>query len=177
MDNYDAFPNLTQAAAILGISTATLSRRGKGSVRMGGKELRLSPGEVMEEAIFHKRRPLTAVAGELVRFAHTRAPQDVEAVQASVASYLAARPRAQLLDRDTFLAEARRALPRRLFAQVQKFYAESPNPPAALGPAPEDPTLPTPESWIPRPQPTRRRKARATTVRASADTGVLVPKA
>jgi hypothetical protein len=132
MDDYRAYPKLSEAARMLAVSTAALSRRKPEGVRFGGRELRLSPEEVMAQAGYFKRRPLSAVAGDLVRHTHERAPELVDIVDESMGRILAARPRPALLTGDEFLAEAQRVLPRRLYARVERFYRESSSAPPSL---------------------------------------------
>lgn len=132
MDDYRAYPNLTEAAEILGISTSTLSRRGLEGIRQGSKEQRLRPDEVLSEAEHHNRRPIPLVASALVRYAFEHAPESAEAVEIEVDRILVARKVSPTMDRETFLTEARRSLPRRLYAQVAGYYrtGETSRPPA-----------------------------------------------
>jgi predicted nucleotidyltransferase len=84
LDNYLAYPKLTEAAAMLGVSTSTLSRRRLKGIRVGGREQRLRPSEVMAEAAYHKRRPPELVANDLVSYARAHAPHDADVVEVEV---------------------------------------------------------------------------------------------
>jgi hypothetical protein len=141
MDDYRAYPNLTEAARLVGVSVATLSRQKLHGVRAGGRDIRLSPTEVMAQADFFKRRPLSQVAGELVQRAHDVAPEVAIHVLDEVDRVLSTRPSLRPRAAVDFLAEARRVLPRRLFAQIARYYQESATPPAALGPVSEPTTV------------------------------------
>jgi hypothetical protein len=140
MDDYRGYPNLTEAASLLGVSVATLSRQKLDGIRMGGRDIRLSPTEVLAQADFFKRRPLTEVAGELVERAYKVAPEVADNVLAEVDKVLSARPSLRSGSAIDFLSEARRILPRRLFAQIARYYQESVNPPTSLGPVPPRPS-------------------------------------
>ena len=89
VDNYRAYPKLTEAAAMLGVSASTLSRRRLEGIRVGGREQRLRPSEVMAEADYHKRRLPELVANDLVLYARKHAPDDAEVVEIEVRRALA----------------------------------------------------------------------------------------
>jgi len=139
MDDYRGYVNLTEAARLVGVSVATLSRQKSVGVPLGGRDIGISPREVLRQADFYKRRPLTDVAGELVERAYRIGPDVAEAVTAEVDEVLSARPTLRRADEPDFLSEARRVLPHRLFAQVARYYQESGTPPAALGPVQDAP--------------------------------------
>jgi hypothetical protein len=58
-----------------------------------------------------------------------------DAVLEAVDRILSARPPREALSEREFLAEARAALPPRLYAKVKRFYSETSEPPVSLGPA------------------------------------------
>jgi hypothetical protein len=142
MDDYRGYVNQTEAARLIGVSGPTLSRRPVAGVRLGGRDIGISPSEVLRWAEFFKRRPLTEVAGELVERAYRLGPDVAKAVSAEVDEVLSARPSLRPAVETDFLDEARRVLPRRLFAQVARYYRESSAPPAALTPAEEPAPVP-----------------------------------
>jgi hypothetical protein len=184
MDDYRGYPNLTEAAHLLGVSVATLSRQKLNGIRMGGRDIRLSPTEVLAHADFFKRRPLTEVAGELVERAYKVAPEVADNVVAEVDKVLSARPSLRSGTAIHFLAEARRVLPRRLYAQIARYYQESVNPPTSLGPVPSRP-LPSPTVAQPPHKVTVKRQlpdrlshaSPGVNALASAESGVLARKA
>lgn len=149
MDDYRAYPNVTEAASMLGVSPATLSRRKPATVEFGGRDRRLAPMEVMRHAAHFKRRPLSAVASDLVRHTHRRAPDLVDSVDRQLGQILAARESKPVVGPE-FLVEAQRILPRKLFLQVEKFYVQSDARPAEMGPSP---LMPGADS-----EPTRKRR-------------------
>lgn len=176
MQDLRGYPNLTEAARLLAVSLASLSRQQVDGVPMGGKEIRLPPREVLRLADFFKRRPVSDVAGELVERAFAVDETVGQAVLDEVDAVLSARPSLRPSTGTDFLAEARRVLPRRLYAQVAKYYRASVTPPAGLGPA-----GPIEEGSHPAPAPEGSASLGKTSGlasdRASADTGVLVPRA
>jgi hypothetical protein len=135
MDDYRGYVNLTEAARLVGVSVSTLSRHKGVGVPLGGRDIGIAPREVLQHASFFKRRPVTEVAGELVERAFAIGPEVADAVSAEVDAVLSAQSSRRAAAEPDFLAEARRVLPRRLFAQVARYYQPSGTRPAALGPA------------------------------------------
>ena len=119
-----AFPNQVEAAAMLGISQSTLSR--DPSIRFeefGRREKRLSPDEVLRLARVHRRKPINTVAQALIELARTKAPELEDDVSELVDSYFQRnRQDAHSHPGEDFLDEARRALPEKLYAEVERVY-------------------------------------------------------
>ena len=98
---------------------STLSRREDvHTEHHGERELRIPPREVLRLADVYRRRPINAVAGELLALARRRDVTLAEDVRVEVDAYFAGRVPAQI-DRSGFLAEAKRMLPRALYEQVE----------------------------------------------------------
>jgi hypothetical protein len=176
MDDYRGYVNLTEAAHLIGVSTATLSRQRHVGVPLGGREVGLSPTDVLALADFFKRRPVSEVAGALVERAHKVGPSVADAVNDEVDRVLSAKAPREPSTSIDFLSEARRVLPRRLYAQVARFYRESSQPPTALGPAESPRRASTPRSATRAPMQLSRTGAREVSARASAESGALAQK-
>lgn len=119
-ESLEAHPNITTAAAMLGVSPATVSRRDDlVRERRGERELALPPAEVMRLAAIYRRRSLNEVAEALVVYARENAPEQVEPVEEEIENFIAAR-RAPPADRQEFLASAKELLPRDVYELVEK---------------------------------------------------------
>jgi hypothetical protein len=122
-----AYPTLTEAAHLLGVSASTLSRRDDLVVeRMGERDKRIPAGEVMRLAVVYRKRSLGEVAADLIARAWESSPQYAEYVQEEVERFFEQREPPVLLD-GAFLAEAKRALPGELYEQVRRVYGASRN--------------------------------------------------
>jgi hypothetical protein len=88
-----------------------------------GRGRHYSPTSVLTLAARYRRRTLNEVAGSLMDRTRRLAPESTDAVRAEIEKFFADRP-SPAIDRDRFLDEARRSLPRRLFEQVQRAYAD-----------------------------------------------------
>jgi hypothetical protein len=128
-----AYPTLTEAAGLLGVSASTLSRRSDLEFeRMGERDKRLPAGEVMRLAGVYRKRSLGEVAAELIAYARQHCASHAEDVQEQIELHFEQTP-APMLSGSGFLAEARRALPAELYEEVARVYRASHTvPPAAL---------------------------------------------
>jgi hypothetical protein len=120
-----AYPTLTEAARLLGVSASTLSRRNDLVVeRMGERDKRIPAGEVMRLAVVYRKRSLGEVAADLIGRARESSPQHAEHVQEEVERFFEqSMPSAR--SESEFLAEAERALPAHLYEQVRRVYEAS----------------------------------------------------
>lgn len=119
-ESLQAHPNITTAAAMLGVSAATVSRRDDlASERRGERELALAPAEVMRLAAIYRKRSLNEVAQALVVYATENAPEQVEQVEDEIENFIAAR-REPTVDRQEFLASAKELLPPEVYELVHK---------------------------------------------------------
>jgi len=117
-----AYPTLSEAAGLLGVSASTLSRREDLLCeRMGERDKRVPAGEVMRLAAVYRKRSLGEVAAGLITRARERAPGDAEHVREEVERFFEqGEPRA--VSAGEFLAEAERALPGELYEEVRRVY-------------------------------------------------------
>jgi hypothetical protein len=120
-----AYPTLTEAARLLGVSASTLSRRNDLVVeRMGERDKRVSAGEVMRLAVVYRKRSLGEVAADLIARARAHSPRHAEHVQEEIERFFEQKEPLVLSD-GAFLAEAERALPVDLYEQVRRVYQAS----------------------------------------------------
>lgn len=120
-----AYPTLTEAAGLLGVSASTLSRRSDLEFeRMGERDKRLPASEVMRLAGVYRKRSLGEVAAELVGYARRHCAAHAEEVQEQIERYFEQAP-ASALSGAGFLAEAKRALPAALYQEVARVYRAS----------------------------------------------------
>jgi hypothetical protein len=129
-----AYPTLTEAAGLLGVSASTLSRRDDLVVeRMGERDKRVPAGEVMRLASVYRKRSLGEVAADLIGRARESSPQYVEHVQEEVERFFE-KSMPAVRSESEFLAEAERALPADLYEQVRRVYqaSEGSRPPALV---------------------------------------------
>lgn len=129
-----AYPTLTEAAGLLGVSASTLSRRSDLAFeRMGERDKRISAGEVMRLAGVYRKRSLNEVAAELIVYARRYCAANAEDVQEQIERYFEQAP-APATTGAGFLAEAKRALPLELYEEVARIYraAGSGVPPALI---------------------------------------------
>jgi len=120
-----AYPTLTEAARLLGVSASTLSRRDDLVVeRMGERDKRVPTGEAMRLAAVYRKRSLGEVAADLIARAREQSPQHAEHVQEEIERFFEQREPLVLSD-GAFLAEAERALPAELYKQVRRVYRAS----------------------------------------------------
>ncbi len=124
------YPNLSEAAAILDVSTSTLSRRKDLSpLPRGERDLVLSAMEVLRLAAIYRKRALTDVAQDLLdRGADGGAEK--QRVETEVEGFFEDRElRAE--DVEGFVETARRLLPPGLFDAVEKTVRAEVEPPPA----------------------------------------------
>jgi hypothetical protein len=128
-----AYPTLTEAARLLGVSASTLSRRDDlVCERMGERDKRIPAAEVMRLAAAYRKRSLGEVAADLIGCARERTPRHAEHVQEEVERFFEQSEPPAAPD-GAFLAEAKRALPAGLYEQVRQVYrAAGDAPPPAL---------------------------------------------
>jgi hypothetical protein len=120
-----AYPTLTEAARLLGVSASTLSRRDDLVVeRMGERDKRIPAGEVMRLASVYRKRSLGEVAASLIGRARESSPQYAEHVQEEVERFFEQKE-PLVLSNGAFLAEAELALPADLYEQVRRVYQAS----------------------------------------------------
>jgi hypothetical protein len=120
-----AYPTLTEAGRLLGVSASTLSRRDDLAYeRMGERDKRVPASEVMRLATIYRKRALGEVAADLIARARERSPQHAEHVQEEIERFFEQREPSVLSD-GAFLTEAERALPPELYEQVRRVYYAS----------------------------------------------------
>lgn len=115
-----AYPNLGEAAAILDVSKATLSRRQNqlSPIRVGN-QLRFSPASLIREAVYHRRRRLAAVGQSLVDYAREHEPFATAEIQDEVDRALETVTLEDALTYEGFLSDAQKALPPEVYARVE----------------------------------------------------------
>lgn len=120
-----AYPTLTEAARLLGVSASTLSRRADlVCERMGERDKRIPAGEVMRLAVVYRKRSLGEVAADLIGRAREGSPRDAEHVQEEIERFFE-QSESPALPEGAFLTEAKRALPAELYEQVRLVYGAS----------------------------------------------------
>ncbi len=117
-----AYPALTEAAKIIGVSASTLSRRNLDFEAAGGRDKRLRPRVVLQQAAYDRRRPLREVAEDLVAYARTHAPDAVPAVKAEVERDLANLRVPDRLTVQELLQDLRKELPPGLYDKVARVF-------------------------------------------------------
>lgn len=130
-----AWPNQAEAARLLGVHEATLLRRDLPFEAFGGKEKRLPPVVVLEQALHFKRVPAQQVAAGLYEIALAHAGREqAQLIATEAETFLMARPelRARVLEKTEFLAEARRVLPTGIYKQVAAVYEQKAAPATAM---------------------------------------------
>ncbi|HEU4906671.1 MAG TPA: hypothetical protein VFT19_11245 [Solirubrobacterales bacterium] len=125
VDLVAAWPNQHVAAEMLGVSGSTLSRRDDLEFEVAGARTRhYRPAAVLRAAAYYKRRSLNAVAAKLIAHAREHGGEDrAGEVQTEVDAFFAQRP-SEPVDRERILREARRALPRQLYLEVQRAFEQ-----------------------------------------------------
>lgn len=125
-----AYPTLTEAALMIGVSPSTLSRRKRlKNEQSGGRDRRLRPRVVLSEASHFGRRSLAAVGESLIAYAVENVQEAETAVRNEVSSFLGRAGGAPTIevefdvDVDEFLENARRILPADLVASIEEHLA------------------------------------------------------
>lgn len=125
-----AYPTLTEAAGLLGVSASTLSRRPDLEFeRMGERDKRLPASEVMRLAGVYRKRSLGEIATDLIGYARQHCAAHVEEVQEQIERYFEQAP-TPTISGAGFLVEAKRALPAELYRQVASVYRASDSEPS-----------------------------------------------
>jgi hypothetical protein len=127
-----AYPNLTEAAGMVGVKPSVLSRRPDLAFIAAGREHRTPAVEVLRLTQYFRRRSVEEVAFQLVAYCQTHAPQAADAVSTEVDEAVAAIYQAvpdPSVER--FLREARRLLPSGLFGEVARAVLADERPAAA----------------------------------------------
>ena len=117
-----AYPNLTEAARIIGISPSTLSRdRDARPIEAGRRDKVFTASHVLDRASVYKRRSLNEVAQDLIDHAAKHSPASAAAVEEEVEAFFARRPLPED-DSARFLADLERVLPPELFKTMKAIY-------------------------------------------------------
>jgi hypothetical protein len=130
-----AYPNVTRAAAMLGVAPSTLTRRDDlVTERRGERDVVLAPAEVMRLASIYRKRSLHEVAQELIDHAAAVSASEADQVEQAVEDWFertAPTPESPM----EFLALARRMLSPELYARVADALSEEarPLPDSVLG--------------------------------------------
>ena len=116
-----AYPTLRQAARMVGVSPSSLSRRNLPVEHVAGVGDKLRPRLVLELAAYYRRRDEYEVGGALVDYAQTHAPDYLGEVEHEIDAYFKdTSKRDASLETGRFLEDARRRLPAKLYAQVER---------------------------------------------------------
>lgn len=114
-----AYPNLTAAAEILGVSASTLSRRGDvATEHRGERDIVIAPADVLRLAVIYRKRSLNDVAQALLDHARGAAPEDVGRVEDELETFFEERAVAET-ETEQFVLLARRLLPSSLVHQIE----------------------------------------------------------
>lgn len=122
-ESLQAYPNISAAAALLGVDASTLSRRSDlVTHRRGERDRVLPPVEVMRLAAIYRKRSLNDVAYDLIEHARAADTAEVSRVEEHIQSFFDSR---ELRDeeRANFLEVARRLLPASLSKEVEAVLA------------------------------------------------------
>jgi len=119
-----AYPNIRTAAAIIGVSPSTLSRREDMVAERRGERDRVLPTtEVLRFAAIFRKRSLNDVAQDLIDHAERTSAEEAARVEEEVEAFFEGRTISDER-RDEFLALARRLLPASLYEDVQAIVSE-----------------------------------------------------
>ncbi|MGO9321166.1 MAG: hypothetical protein ACLQBY_10255 [Solirubrobacteraceae bacterium] len=116
-----AYPSQREAAELLGVKEARLSRSDFEPIPAGARSKHYPPRVLLEAAAFYRERSLNEVAGDLIAYATQHAPDHADQVRAEVEDFFGSRATPSI-DREQFLEQARRTLPRRLYTQIKRAY-------------------------------------------------------
>ena len=122
-----AYPTLTQAAEMMGVAPSTLSRRKDlQAIRLGERDRRVLPIEVMRLSDRYKKVSINGVAAELIEYAHRNAPEHQVAIESQVDGYLASRPEPGVsMSANDFMDLARAELPKELAEAIARVLASA----------------------------------------------------
>jgi hypothetical protein len=131
-DYVRALPNLSQAAELIDISPAGITRGmealGIEPLMWGRKEKHLEVEDLLRLAAHLQRASVEEVAGGLLELVGDRAPDELSAVSDQVDRFFEALPPRRPVDSAEFLAELREELPKRYAeraAAIHRRHAES----------------------------------------------------
>ena len=117
-ESLQAFPNIRNAAEILGVSASTLSRRQDlATERRGERDMALPPAEVLRLGAIYRKRSLNDVAQDLLELANAAGADEQRRVEEEIEAYFEANMVAA--QREELLRLARRLLPVELCEQVE----------------------------------------------------------
>jgi hypothetical protein len=118
-ESLQAYPNISAAAALLGVDASTLSRRADLAIRPRGERDRvLAPLEVMRLAVIYRKRSLNDVAHDLIEHARAVDAGAVSRVEEEIQGFFEGR---EVRDEDLakFLELGRRLLPASLLTEIE----------------------------------------------------------
>jgi hypothetical protein len=117
-ESLQAYPNIRAAAAMIGVSPSTLSRREDTTTqRRGERDMVVSPGEVLRLAHIYRKRSLNDVAADLVEHGRKAAPDDAQRVESEIDSYFESHM--IMLQQEELLRLASVLLPNDLYEQIK----------------------------------------------------------
>lgn len=120
-----AYPNLTAAAEILGVSASTLSRRDDlATERRGERDIVISPAEVLRLAAIYRKRSLNDVAQALLDRARDASPDDRRRIEDELETFFEERAITEP-ETEQFLSLARQLLPSSLVHEIERVLQES----------------------------------------------------
>jgi hypothetical protein len=120
----EAYPNIRAAAALIGISASTLSRREDLLAEHRGERDRVLPAaEVLRLAAIYRKRSLNDVAQDLIDHVRAESPDEAARVEEEVEAFFEGRTISENR-RDEFLLLARRLLPASLYKEVEATVTE-----------------------------------------------------
>lgn len=123
MDFLAIWPDQRAAAKMLGVSESQLADRDLESELGVTGRRHYRPSAVLEAGAIYKHRSLNSLAAELLAHAEGNGPAEhLEPLRAEIDQFFVARA-ARPVDRERFRREARRALPTRLFEEVERAFA------------------------------------------------------
>lgn len=123
-----AYPNLSRAAEMIGVSSSTLSRRDDlQAERRGERDRVLRPSEVLRLAMIHRKRSLTDVAQDLFEHAQEVAPEQLQRVEDEIDHFFETQAVTEV-DVGRFMDFLRSRLPVPLYKEVERVLAEKAEP-------------------------------------------------
>jgi hypothetical protein len=125
-DYIRALPNLSQAAELIDVSAAGITRGidalGIEPLMWGRKEKHLDVEDLLRLAAHLRRASIEEVAGGLLELVEEKAPEQLSAVSGQVDRYFDALPPRRPVDGAEFLAELREELPKKYAEQAEAIY-------------------------------------------------------
>jgi DNA-binding transcriptional MerR regulator len=120
VDALRAYPTISAAAKMLGVSASTLSRREDlVSEARGERDKVIRPRELMRLALVHRKRSLNEVAASLMAHARATAPETVDSVEEEIEAFVSEleEPSPEV---DQLLELAERHLPEHVVRQIRR---------------------------------------------------------